>query len=393
MKRILIVEDDPVVARIYENRLRNEGFGIEVVHDGEHALLQIKKERPDLLLLDLMLPKMNGVEVLKELRKNPSTEKLPVIVLSNSYVTHMIQAAWKAGATKCLTKSDCTPKQLVEIITSTLEAAASMQIRESVRQAQPAPPVMTGELGLQADLRLAFSQRAPHVLATLRTVLQATVKTETELQKAPHLFELSRIIHSLGGNAALISFYKIAELSSALEALLKELYEKPRNINPSTFRTVVQAVDLLGALLSEPLHRQAQPLPASLVLIVDDEPISRRTMRTALEKTCLTPLTVASPSPALALLQDNPLSIVFSDVDMPEMSGFEFCAEIRKLATHKNTPVIFITGLGDFETRAKSTLSGGTDLIGKPVLPLDVAVKALTYVLKAHLASEEKESE
>jgi DNA-binding response OmpR family regulator len=70
---------------------------------------------------------------------------------------------------------------------------------------------------------------------------------------------------------------------------------------------------------------------------------------------------------------------------MPGMSGFELCTRLRTYPTNKRTPVIFVTGLTDFESRARSTLSGGNDLIAKPFLFMELAVKALTHILKGQI--------
>jgi DNA-binding response OmpR family regulator len=75
---------------------------------------------------------------------------------------------------------------------------------------------------------------------------------------------------------------------------------------------------------------------------------------------------------------------------MPGLNGFELCAELRKLPTNKSTPVIFVTSLTKFEIRAQSSLSGGNDLIAKPFLMMELAVKALTYLLKPSRSVEAK---
>jgi DNA-binding response OmpR family regulator len=67
------------------------------------------------------------------------------------------------------------------------------------------------------------------------------------------------------------------------------------------------------------------------------------------------------------------------------MNGFELCTRLRGFARNKNTPVVFVTGLTDFESRASSTMSGGNDLIAKPFLFMELAVKALVYILRARL--------
>src|SRR6266566_8917738 len=110
MNKILIIEDDQIVANIYRNKFSVEGYQVEVALDGLAGLDLVRSFRPDAVLLDLMLPKLTGVELMKSIRSEPDFEKVPIIVFSNTYLTTMVEQAWKAGATKCLSKSNCTPK-------------------------------------------------------------------------------------------------------------------------------------------------------------------------------------------------------------------------------------------------------------------------------------------
>src|SRR6266849_9140798 len=127
MKKILIIEDDQIVANIYRNKFCIEGFQVEVALDGHVGFEMVRSFRPDAVVLDLMLPKLTGVELMKKIRSDPQFEQLPVIVFSNTYLTQMIQDAWKAGATKCLSKSNCTPKQVIDAVRGLLsgQGAAS----------------------------------------------------------------------------------------------------------------------------------------------------------------------------------------------------------------------------------------------------------------------------
>src|SRR5882672_10341791 len=86
MNKILIVEDDQIVANIYRNKFATEGYEVEVASDGLLGLDLALKFRPDAVVLDLMLPKMNGVELMKQLRSEAGFEKLPFIVFSNTYL-------------------------------------------------------------------------------------------------------------------------------------------------------------------------------------------------------------------------------------------------------------------------------------------------------------------
>src|ERR1044071_1388858 len=115
MKKMLIIEDDKVVGSIYRHRFQVEGFRVELAADGESGLVAVQNFKPDMVILDLILPKLSGVEVLKKLRADEATKTLPVIVLSNAYLSSLVQEAWKAGANHCMIKASCTPTQLIEV--------------------------------------------------------------------------------------------------------------------------------------------------------------------------------------------------------------------------------------------------------------------------------------
>ena len=99
----------------------------------------------------------------------------------------------------------------------------------------------------------------------------------------------------------------------------------------------------------------------------------------------------ASPIPnaALNLLSENKFDLVFLDVDMPGMTGFELCTKLRALPQHKKTPVVFVTALSDFDSRTSSMMAGGNDFIAKPFLFIELTVKALIHVLRARLQPAE----
>ena len=115
---------------------------------------------------------------------------------------------------------------------------------------------------------------------------------------------------------------------------------------------------------------------------MDDEIISRRVIGHSLEKAGLKSTAVSHPDEALNLLAEQSYDLIFLDVEMPGMNGFELCKRLRAMPQHAKTPVIFVTALNGFESRAKSSLSGGDDFIGKPFSYIELAVKGLIYVLK-----------
>src|SRR6476619_5883713 len=85
-KRILIVEDDAIVAKVYQRRLTKVGFRVSVASDGGEGFFSIIKDRPDAILLDLMLPQMDGLEILRKTRAQKQFERTPIIVFSNAFM-------------------------------------------------------------------------------------------------------------------------------------------------------------------------------------------------------------------------------------------------------------------------------------------------------------------
>ena len=109
MKRILIIEDNELVADVYEKQLRSEGFDVDVARDGESGLELYGRRKPDLVLLDLMLPQLGGVEVLSTIRSQSGARELPVVVLSNACAGGLKERAWDAGANEVLSKQPTRP--------------------------------------------------------------------------------------------------------------------------------------------------------------------------------------------------------------------------------------------------------------------------------------------
>ncbi|HSU53247.1 MAG TPA: response regulator, partial [Candidatus Dormibacteraeota bacterium] len=199
--------------------------------------------------------------------------------------------------------------------------------------------------------------------------------------------DLYRRIHALTGNAAVVGLSEIAHFADALEALLKELMEKPKNMNPSSFRTVANGVDFLGILFERRNQPSTEDLSPANIMVIDDEAISRRAVTYALEKARLKAVSMDDPTAAFKMLSEQPFDLIFLDIDMPGMNGYELCAKLRKLPQHAKTPVVFVTSLTGFESRASSMISGGNDFIGKPFLFMEIAVKALVYLFKNRLES------
>jgi DNA-binding response OmpR family regulator len=117
-KKVLLVEDDPFLSGMYQTKLKLEGFDVTVAMDGEEALSKLDQANYDIALLDIMMPKLNGFEVLKEIRKssNPKLAAVPVIMLTNLGQKTDIEQGLLLGANDYIVKANFTPKEVMEKI-------------------------------------------------------------------------------------------------------------------------------------------------------------------------------------------------------------------------------------------------------------------------------------
>ena len=121
MKRILFIEDEAALQKTFSDILKSEGFEVISALDGETGLNLAKKENPDLILLDLILPKIHGLDLLKEIKQNENTKNIPVIVLTNVESIEKIDKALELGATTYLVKSDYSLEDVIAKVKKILE--------------------------------------------------------------------------------------------------------------------------------------------------------------------------------------------------------------------------------------------------------------------------------
>ena len=115
-KKILIVEDDSFVLDIYQTKLSQEGYTVIEARNGVEGMKKLEKEKPDLILLDIVMPYMDGIEVLKKRKENDDLKKIPVILLTNLSQKEEINVGLGLGANDYLIKSHFTPSEVMEKI-------------------------------------------------------------------------------------------------------------------------------------------------------------------------------------------------------------------------------------------------------------------------------------
>ncbi len=113
MKKILIVDDEPLVIKAIRDKLTNAQFATDSALDGQEALVKISQEKPDLILLDIVMPKLDGISVLKKLKEQQETRDIPVIILTNLYDDEKIQELLRTNNTEYLIKVEHSLNDIV----------------------------------------------------------------------------------------------------------------------------------------------------------------------------------------------------------------------------------------------------------------------------------------
>ena len=114
--KVLVVEDDDFLSEMYSLKLNMEGFDVKVGHDGDEGLKLAKKFLPDIILLDLLMPKKNGYEVLGDLKKSERLKHIPVIILSNLGQKEEVKKGMDLGAETFLTKAHYMPSEVISMV-------------------------------------------------------------------------------------------------------------------------------------------------------------------------------------------------------------------------------------------------------------------------------------
>lgn len=121
MAKILVVDDSPALLELYDFTLSSEGYKVETAKDGVEGLKKVAEFKPDLVLLDILMPIKDGFDTLKELRQQKETKTLPVLLLTNVDEQSKVEEGLKLGATDYIVKFQQTPNQVVEEIRQVLQ--------------------------------------------------------------------------------------------------------------------------------------------------------------------------------------------------------------------------------------------------------------------------------
>jgi CheY-like chemotaxis protein len=229
-----------------------------------------------------------------------------------------------------------------------------------------------------------FTTALRHIECLQKLVQEARIST-VEIEQRRVLRQVYEKIQPLKDLMAHPELLPLEPMICALEPLLKKLHEKAGNVTSSSLRTVTQGVELLATLCQPGARRELLGALPLRFLVVDDETFSRFALATALKRTLTAPDLAENGETAMELASRHTYDLIFLDVVMPGMDGFELCSKIHETPLNRQTPVVFVTSLRDFDSRAKSIVCGGRDLISKPFLVFELTVKTLTLAMHERL--------
>ena len=411
--RFLVVDDDLISRQAVSACLKKLGPTPDLAENGEEALKLAERQAYDAVFLDVEMPGLDGFEVCTKIHQLDVNRTAPVVFVTSHENYESRRKSNPTGKTDLIVKpfpaSEITLKATVLLMRGRLDRAkprrqASAKATASTGLSDKALPIARQEKvnapaaeAIQNSESKIEASAAPAETTVPASELEQLTKTLRELKdqvlalnatenpelRQEFLNELYVGINLMRSEAARVGLKAVCELSSALAKLVSKLIDKPGLSMPSTYEALAAAI----GLLEEIAQAGAEPSLANPVraLVVDDEPLARRAISNALQLSISKPDNAENGAAALALTQGKTFDVIFLDIMMPQMDGFETCSKIRQTQRNGKTPIVFVTSSKDLESREKAFDCGGNGFISKPVLPAEIFLTALTYTLRARM--------
>ena len=380
-RKVLVIGAEPATISLYSSHLEPAGFSLASASLGDPIIERVRDSKAEAVLLDLSSPSPSGAEAFRRIRSEPDFGSLPLFVLSNGAGATPSDNSIRDARVKVFQEGSAPPAEVARTIEEILNARKNGSIIANVPQVQP--PV-NDDIPLDDDLIQDVLPMTRKLCEVVRTFCR-TLERERRIDLLAVMRQEAR---RLRNSFSAANFEVLSAFTSALERLFTALSKDVGTINGSTLKTISYAMDFLVQAASSNSGDEEMERAPIRMLAVDDDPVCLRTLTMLASNTKVLGLVACDGvETALRELKAGDFDLIFSDILMPGMNGFEFVAELRKEPKYRDTPVVFVTALSDFETRSRSVLSGGCDLIAKPFTAGEVLVKALTLGLKRRFDS------
>lgn len=375
MKKILIIDDDQFILKVYQKKFETEGLVVDVAADGPSALAMLRSGPPALALLDLMLPGMNGVELLGHIRTLPGCADFPVIVFSHSFDEKLLESARSAGAIQCLNKNSVSPNRLLEIVRAALGGTTPAAPTAPVR-----PPVaVPGPSGSRDELRAALARDAAATENRINSQLQAFAASAAGADRLATIEPLRASFARIGRDADHASLPRLSMLCRAVAYMLEDLCEHPDEITSSTFRTLARAVEVIPPLFT--LRAGQEFEPPCLALVVHNQrgvaPLLAEALRTAGQPA----VAFRDTSSALTFIEDNPVEILVAGLDLALPAGGDFVRRTHAIPGRSHLAAVLLSSQPASSTVVPNYLLAH-QVLSFPFTADEVVVSAIVRLVK-----------
>jgi DNA-binding response OmpR family regulator len=362
--RITLLEADSVSLNCLQRELEGSGFEVTAADKPATALRLAGERGSEALLLDPVFLEPAELAAVRTLPDHPVFAGSPVLVLPGCPEAVVAKLGFGERARYLAASADPIPAVLEGLA---LELGLAK----------------VGVSGVQPERRALMLQSAAAGVARLRAAFpQVTAAASDPVVLAG----LVAHAHAVVMRAALAGEPVLAALARAFQGLLVALPSIPQAAVPNAVKTLTGALDAIGALCDPVALAGLRPPEESTVIIVDDEPFARDAALAALKRSGLRVATAATADEALQRVNEHAFDLFLLDINLAEASGFDLGAKLREAPRHKTTPILFLTGMGTFQNRVQSTLSGGNDFLTKPFHPHDLVLRVLTWLYRGRRA-------
>ncbi|HZY79728.1 MAG TPA: response regulator [Cyclobacteriaceae bacterium] len=373
-RTILIMEDDPAFAKVLLDFVRERNYKGVIAYQGNTGLSYARHYKPDAIMLDMKLPVMDGVEVLKQLKNDPELRHIPVQIISGY---DKKKEGMELGAFDYI-KKPVTQEVLWKAFDK-IESFVSRKIKHLlVVEDDKLHNNAVKELIGNGDVKCFSAYSGKEAYDTLVTNSFDCVILDLGLPDMTgfDLLEMIRKNPDLGQVPIVVYTGKdlTKEENSRLEKLAKTVVLKTAFSNERLLDEVMLFLHRVESRLPKEkqniirkLHRTDEVLRGKKVLVVDDDIRNVYSLTNALEPEGMNCITAGNGIEALKALEQNHIDIVLMDVMMPEMDGYEATREIRKIEKFKKLPIIALTAKAMKGDREKCLAVGMSDYISKPL--------------------------
>lgn len=362
--KVLVIEDDYATSKLLSNYLNKWGYDPTIVNSGEKALQMIKHEKFLAVIMDIVLPDVNGLELLKKIRESENTKNVPVIVCS---VEAEQQKAFLMGAVEYFVKP-IKYKDLVEVLTSYKLKRDSNIL--CVDDDLPTLNLIKGAIESVGYNAIAEPYSAK-VMDRIKNMHLDLAIVDLDMPEV-NGFELIKLIKSNPRFANLpIVIYtgkeNFAEDLKKIDGLFADLLSK----RSTKIEDLADTINNMINRYDEPTPPEAlaaQPATEPKILLVEDYKHSQIIVTRLLKKNNFNSISVVeNGAEALELAKTQIFDLILMDMQMPVMNGFEATERIRQLPEYKDTPIIALTAFAMKGDREKCLEAGASDYIAKPI--------------------------